>query len=114
MAAGVNPTDTPSAVTMPGQWRDSSMVGISVMAGSLRPSAAAGASSASFSRRWAKPARAAESMPNVANIRRRASYGGFPSCSYWSRSGTISFSMNCRTAWRIITCSSDHSYMVGG
>src|SRR3974390_864973 len=34
MAAAVNPTETPRAVTIPGQYRESSIVGINVIAGS--------------------------------------------------------------------------------
>jgi hypothetical protein len=79
---------------MPGQYRDSSIVGISVIAGSERPpsaspmvgqliSAGRGPGSAGglggFGRqlparvRFANPARAATSIPKVANIFRRAS-----------------------------------------
>ena len=102
----MRPIDTPRAVTIPGQWRDSSIVGIMLIAGSdRRPSpSSSGAVMPCFSRsmRLAKLALDAWSMPKVANILRSTSYGGRPSCSYSSMSGTISVSMNRRTASRII------------
>ncbi len=83
MAAGVRPTETPRAVTIPGQRRHSSMVGIRVRAGSvLRSSASSSPAStaggpapaaSSAASRLSKLLRATTSMPKVANILRSAS-----------------------------------------
>ena len=119
IAADVRPIETPIAVTMPGEYRQISMMGIMVMA-ALPPSPPArspfGAGSSSpaamrFSRsmRAWNPALAIWSIPKVAKSFRRMSYGGRSPCSSSSRLGAISASTNWRTASRIISCSSDHS-----
>ena len=89
IAVAVSPTDTPSAVTMPGEHLHSSMIGSSVIPPDPRdpwsrsPSlAAAGAAPAPFaasfsaSIRRLKESRAIASIPNVVYSFRRRSYGG--------------------------------------
>jgi hypothetical protein len=76
IAALVRPIDTPIAVTMPGQWRHNSMIGIIDTAASLvRPdvSAAGGSDVRSRSMRRLNCSRAMASIPNVANSLRRMS-----------------------------------------
>ena len=114
IADEVRPIDTPMAVTMPGQTRHSSMIGIMVKATELvsRPAPSAGASGStpdrSRSMRRLKDSRAMESMPKVENNFRSRSYGGRSPNSRSSRRGRISLSMKSLTADLTISCSSDH------
>jgi len=84
MAALVSPMLTPIAVTMPGEWRQISMIGSIVMAMALgsppaRRVPAAGGSSSPDATRFSrsiwdlKRSRAMASMPKVANSFRRMS-----------------------------------------
>jgi len=125
MEAAVRPSETPMAVTLPGQKRHSSMMGMSCMAAESPPSArtlfsscsaafpAARAGSAAFSFPiWClKRCRAISSMPKLRITLRSTSSGGVSPCSSSSRQGLISVSTNLRTASRIIWWDSLHSIM---
>ena len=117
IAAAVSPTDTPIAVTMPGEHLHSSMIGISVNPPRRdlhrRARGAAGVPASSAAMRLSKPSAAIWSMPNVLYSLRRRSYGGRSPCSSSSRCGRISLSTNWRTASRTILRSSGHSNMAG-
>jgi hypothetical protein len=79
MALAVRPIDTPMAVTMPGQYRQISMIGISAMPppSPLERATGSTCSPASMARsrsmRRVNESRAIESMPNVAKSLRRMS-----------------------------------------
>src|SRR5262249_39816660 len=119
MAAGVSPTLTPIAVTMPGEQRQSSMIGIMNMAppppdgrsSSSDAVALPSAAARSRSMRFLNCSRASASSPKVWNILRSTSYGAVSPNSSSSRCGRISLSTNWRTASRTMACSSLHSYI---
>jgi hypothetical protein len=74
--AAVRPTLTPIAVTIPGQYRQSSMIGIIVMPAELLPplrSVGAASPPASFSIWRLKRSRAMTSIPKVDHSLRRIS-----------------------------------------
>ena len=115
IAAAVSPTDTPIAVTMPGEHLHSSMIGISVKPAPPPPPSprVCGVPASSAAMRLSKPSAAIWSIPNVLYSLRRRSYGGMSPCSSSSRCGRISLSTNWRTASRTIWSSSGHSNMAG-
>ncbi len=122
MAAEVRPIDTPMAVTMPGQTRHSSMMGISV-SDEAPPSPSRSGFSGGVSpgldgrgdlllelHLLGEAVAGRRSMPKSRTAcggRRRA---GVSPCSNSSIRGRISLSMNWRTASRTISCSSLHLY----
>ena len=106
IAAEVSPIETPMAVTIPGQTRQSSMIGIKVsdepppspsrsgFSGGVSPRSIAAATERSNSICFLNRSRAALSMPKVAKSLRSTSYGGVSPCSSSSTFGRISLSMN--------------------
>ncbi len=85
IAAEVSPTDTPMAVTMPGQWRHSSMMGMSVYPASpprrdgtgfslseASPEATASSCGDPLARTWRGPCRPCRTWRTACAARRRA------------------------------------------